>query len=110
MSRPKLAGRRVLSVETMTEVPIEAPMPDLVYDWHALWAALGLGQDERAYLQANKIDRVPRRHLAGHLGWTAERVEAVRVRCQRLLRETTLTTIEDFVIRGNSSRSLSYRE
>jgi|GEM_PF-6821450 len=110
MSRVKLAGQRTLDLSRITETPeYDSPLPDLAMDWPAVWTALGLDQDEKAYLEANKLERVPRRRIAAHLKWLPTRVEAVRVRVQRKLRQIRLSTFEDFVIRGNSRR-LSYRE
>lgn len=82
----RLAGRRVVTIEGLGESSFVAPLPETI-DLGAVLSAAGLKADEREYLNAASVDRIPRRLLPQALGMEPRQVEAVRMRTQRRLKQ-----------------------
>lgn len=96
---------------TPEEIIKDLPLPQLV-DTGRLRGFITLSFDpsERQFLQATQVDGLPLRLVAPHLGWSPEKVEAVRKRIARKLPKVRRTAFaDDFAPRG-SSRMLSTRE
>ena len=106
----RLGGRtgrkRALSLDAkpIPEAKFASPVPERV-DVDKLRRELGLSPDEDLYFVANRIDMIPRRRLAAHLGWDQAQADRVRFRVQRRIERFRLRTrshYSDFVIRGCS--------
>ena len=105
-------GQRAIGLDRIDEGRIVSPLPEIV-NWRRLLTKLGFDDNETTYLIAWKIDRIPLRSLPGELDWSAQRVNAVRVRVWRKIRKllTRARNLDpdDFTTSGDSRR-LSYPE
>jgi hypothetical protein len=77
-----------LSLEVIAE-QAESPKPSHISadHWDSLLRAADFDSEERAFIYANKLERIARRKLPEYLGWQPRQVEAVRVRVQRRFAE-----------------------
>lgn len=127
---PIILGRRpVVSLERTSETPrgyfgglplksggvwrpTSQDSPEESIDFGAIWTALGLTEDEKAYADARVLDRTRKNHLARVLGWQDAHVERVRKRVLRKISRAYGTFRRQDFTRAPRSASgvLIYRE
>ncbi len=113
VARQKFGGKRTRSLDDLDRrIPenIDMPLP-ISINIDGLLEVLELTSHERTYLET-RFDGVPRRQVAGRLGWTMQEAESARTslcRSLRMVREESDLQLEDFVLGGNS-RVLCYKQ
>lgn len=99
----RLAGRSVVSLETVPESALVAgeaiPQHALHIDWSAVLRGAGFDRDQAVYIIGTKIER-PRRMPAG---WSPQKQERIRKSVSRRLKALKLLPLETVVLKRDAS-------